>query len=198
MCVGTCPRIPFGQGDRRCLPHMRGDVPCSEYFALGKTADVPHAWGCSSSEQATTGGLPACLAHAGMFLIRFCHGPLCSCLPHMRGDLLALRRSTLNQNWAAPYAWGCSAHRRAACQDRPVCPAHAGMFLTRMDAVILASCPPRTRGDVPSPSLVPQSARTFSPHTRGCSHDERVHILAHCVCPTRVGMHLSQTYPRFN
>ena len=183
MCVGTCPRIPFGQGDRRCLPHMRGDVPCSEYFALGKTADVPHAWGCSSSEQATTGGLPACLAHAGMFLIRFCHGPLCSCLPHMRGDLLALRRSTLNQNWAAPYAWGCSAHRRAACQDRPVCPAHAGMFPHRVSCRNRPGRFPRTREDVPTTSACIFLPTVSAPRAWGCTSRRRIPVSTDGGCP---------------
>ena len=68
-------------------PHMRGDVPVTEWVERKIPIFPPHAWGCSlqyTKEEKIKMLTPTCV---GMFPVRSQHRLLIFANPHMRGDV---------------------------------------------------------------------------------------------------------------
>ena len=133
----------------------------------------PHTRGCSRLSRQSARPSSVFPAHAGMFpgtpsgLRRF------TSFPRTRGDVPDDVRVAVIGKMFSPHTRGCSEGRRSSLCPRVVFPAHAGMFPSVKAKVMVSTCFPRTRGDVPYGLFHQVGRGLFSPHTRGCSSQPR-------------------------
>ena len=155
-----------------------------------------YAWGCSLLIIKTRLATLVCPTHMGIYLhpeqlrklhLRLPHmrGDLPGLYTgslngfpatHMRGDLLALRRSTLTRNWAAP----------------PLC---VGMYPSRSSLGVPTIQLPHMRGDLPD--LWKEAVEKAGPAPRawGCTRRSGIHSLQLPTRPANAGMYLCCTPP---
>ena len=170
------------------FPRMRGDVPSFRVSVWERTRFSPHARGCSS---VCPGGqwcyrvFPAC---AGMFPCpRYrCAPP--GRFPRMRGDVPWSKPSAPAVAAFSPHARGCSESQPTRGTRIGVFPACAGMFLRFCATGQRERSFPRMRGDVPLWHSACHLRRRFSPHTRGCSLENRIDWRFMDVFPAYAGM----------
>jgi hypothetical protein len=149
-----------------------------------------YAWGCSLLIIKTRLATLVCPTHMGIYLhpeqlrklhLRLPHmrGDLPGLYTgslngfpatHMRGDLLALRRSTLTRNWAAPpYAWGCTPQGAHLAYRQYSCLTCVGIYLTFGRRRSRKLGLPHVRGDVPGAPAFTAFSCPPAPQTRGCT-----------------------------
>ena len=151
------------------FPRVRGDVPTLLTRCKPHLPFSPRARGCSLREtypHVYDAVFPAC---AGMFLQNRTPGQPQICFPRVRGDVPCVKFLAGNDPLFSPRARGCSgvwdcsqwvlgfSPRARGCSDSAapqipaveVFPACAGMFLYTTASVIVFTCFPRVRGDVP-------------------------------------------------
>ena len=110
------------------------------------------------------------------------------CFPRIRGDVPVQLVVLPAQCWFSPHTRGCSPGVSCAFNSSRVFPAYAGMFPTPLGGAPPATCFPRIRGDVPFCCCVLRHSLAFSPHTRGCSHQNLTHTSESSVFPAYAGM----------
>ena len=79
----------------------------------------------------------------------------------------------------APHTRGSTGRRDASTPLVGVCPAHAGVYLSRETAVSVAGGLPRTRGGLPIPLVITPASTAFAPHTRGSTVAQFSQVAAH-------------------
>ena len=157
----------------RCFPRARGDVPTKLLGSGCERPFSPRTRGCSAKTCTLTTPAFVFPAHAGMF--RKWLSPLSGTLgfPRARGDVPYMLCAITCGGMFSPRTRGCSAGQGVDWRQSHVFPAHAGMFLERMDQRITSLCFPRARGDVPICDHISDQHIRFSPRTRGCSATTR-------------------------
>ena len=175
-----------------------------------------YAWGCSLLIIKTRLATLVCPTHMGIYLhpeqlrklhLRLPHmrGDLPGLYTgslngfpatHMRGDLLALRRSTLTRNWAAPpYAWGCTPQGAHLAYRQYSCLTCVGIYLIENLNGVSADRLPHMRGDLPD--LWKEAVEKAGPAPRawGCTRRSGIHSLQLPTRPANAGMYLCCTPP---
>ena len=123
-----------------------------------------------------------------MFLQILQGDPSTGGFPRVRGDVPRAPTMGVKSSGFSPRARGCSSRRVRPCLRQQVFPACAGMFPTRYTSVIMLTCFPRVRGDVPGTNCMTTSTPSFSPRARGCSLAEDTLTPQAKVFPACAGM----------
>ncbi len=94
---------------------------------------------------------------------------------------------------SSPHTRGSSSRSAVVAHRCGVLPAHAGVFLADRINVTTGSRPPRTRGGLPTLTLVKGSKTVSSPHTRGSSRRILQALPGAVVLPAHAGVFLCLT-----
>ena len=152
-----------------CFPRIRGDVPVRPQILNNPEAFSPHTRGCSAPTMPPIMAAIVFPAYAGMFLLSTGFGKKGERFsPHTRGcsdQLLPM----IEHGRVSPHTRGCSESTWFRNRTGSVFPAYAGMFLETQNPQVQREGFPRIRGDVPVLNGEQSGAKSFSPHTRGCS-----------------------------
>ena len=186
---------PSGHLATSRFPRIRGDVPTGVTGIFAFPEFSPHTRGCSQHSRFLFPRLLVFPAYAGMFLSIAGRGTCPKGFPRIRGDVPIRTTQGGCLIWFSPHTRGCSALNREACSLGAVFPAYAGMF----PQLTVHGCAPhgfpRIRGDVPYWVIEQLRKKQFSPHTRGCSHQNRQTPISQYVFPAYAGMFLVDTAP---
>ena len=137
---------PWG---RTRFPRVRGDVPLGSPAVVRAPRFSPRARGCSykaASDPLSTTVFPAC---AGMFPAGDSSYMTSKRFPRVRGDVPSAVSIMSTMLPFSPRARGCSPCKLPCGIHHAVFPACAGMFPSLFFKVLLITCFPRVRGDVP-------------------------------------------------
>ena len=110
--------------------------------------------------------------------------------PRIRGDVPAILSAPFHWVAFSPHTRGCSLSAPGLPTGQGVFPAYAGMFRERPAVVLHPGGFPRIRGDVPPTVITTPLVEQFSPHTRGCSQQQRYPRVRDQVFPAYAGMFL--------
>ena len=170
------------------FPRARGDVPVRLPDAGVGGPFSPRTRGCSwldSFGEERTAVFPA---HAGMFPTGVDRGKRRVGFPRARGDVPFKSGLTAFSMRFSPRTRGCSYQPTGGPHHDQVFPAHAGMFLPKVNKIVTPHSFPRARGDVPYTPPQTQVKSKFSPRTRGCSQMFEPFVKGWEVFPAHAGM----------
>ena len=160
----------LGRGSvKRGFPRTRGDVPGAHSGHKAASALPPHTRGCTRPAQGRAHRRWASPAHAGMYRRRPGRRWSGTSFPRTRGDVPSRRRAAWRGWPLPPHTRGCTPEAEPETPETLASPAHAGMYPSTPCDSPFATRFPRTRGDVPRPSLRARPTMSLPPHTRGCT-----------------------------
>ena len=153
----------------KCRPRARGGVPYHLATIQHRLPSSPRTRGCSRREQVHARWLDVVPAHAGVFRCWRTRRGYWTGRPRARGGVPRFRWPHPRVGRSSPRTRGCSAPEGAHTGDRPVVPAHAGVFPTGQSGARGCAGRPRARGGVPRRKAAAKQVEESSPRTRGCS-----------------------------
>ncbi len=134
--------------------------------------------------------------YVGVFLHRLDRGAVDARCPHIRGGVPCGRPSKTGGAGLSPHTWGCSSIVHDIELVAVVVPTYVGVFRTHRRASPDAAGCPHIRGGVPRPIRRKKRVSALSPHTWGCSCNNKKVNRHSEVVPTYVGVFRSGTWTK--
>ena len=172
------------------LSHARGGVSTPYYFRKGMGLSSPRTWGCFYEdfvEFHIDGVFPT---HVGVFLSFMISFLRFSSLPHARGGVSPVVKTSITVYVSSPRTWGCFFLEMRGVERAVVFPTHVGVFLKVKSWQKLLNRLPHARGGVSPEGYEEVPYVLSSPRTWGCFHTCLPLRYACLVFPTHVGVFL--------
>ena len=179
----------WGPCSPRGLPRSRGDLPVRRRHPALDPESAPLTRGSTHPYLHCVPRRDVCPAHAGIYPSRSVRKSSLTSLPHSRGDLPQPETFEQIEQPSAPLTRGSTFRVRDACTCGPVCPAHAGIYLSPLLSDRLPLCLPRSRGDLPISAAAQAAEQGSAPLTRGSTATVHSSMARARVCPAHAGIY---------
>ena len=172
------------------LPHARGGVSRTPRKYPSSRKSSPRTWGCFFPELADADPSLVFPTHVGVFLAPDSLRSETRGLPHARGGVSGLRKTTRVRKASSPRTWGCFNVLLFTKRGWRVFPTHVGVFLWRAADALPSRRLPHARGGVSKSCRCLHLSQPSSPRTWGCFRASAALRARSFVFPTHVGVFL--------